>query len=262
MVRAFMILLCLQLNAELHAMRQIAKSHEFTFSSETMHIRPEDRKLVFDAYRDIKTQIMAEHNCTESEISRWCTDKDCDIPYILLKDKYEKEVPLVRFWHALSGLTFSACALARPTFEARVAKCMSIPYVRESQTGLAVEALVKRLENALHDQEKPKIKKWSHKNISATKPFDFSILDAFQPDDLENVALMNREWRDHHEDPEYDHGAAKYWFADLDGDLERALKNAKSKLVYIGQMYNHSMQQHRAWQILYDWREYFSGSYE
>ncbi len=139
--------------------------------------------------------------------------------------------------------------------------CRAIPYVRESQTGLAVEALIKRLENALHGQEKPKTKNRFRKEKSATKPFDFSILDAFQPDDLENVALMNREWRDHHEDPEYDHGAAKYWFADLDGDLERALKNAKSKLVYIGQMYNHSMQQHRAWQILYDWREYFSGSY-
>ncbi len=252
MVRAFMILLCLQLNAELHAMRQIAKSHEFTFSSETMHIRPEDRKLVFDAYRDIKTQIMAEHNCTESEISRWCTDKDCDIPYILLKDKYEKEVPLVRFWHALSGLTFSACALARPTFEARVAKCMSIPYVRESQTGLAVETLIKRLENI-------RILEIFGKSIYTKKT---SVLQIFTQEALDAVRLMNNEWSDHHDDPEYDHGAAKYWFADLDSDLETEIQRVEPILQKIASQWLPTANRQRARNILYDWREYFSENYE
>lgn len=57
---------------------------------------------------------------------------------------------------------------------------------------------------------------------------------------------MNRECCDHLENPEYDHGAAKYWFADLDIYLESALEDAKSKLVYIRQMYNNQTQQHRA----------------
>lgn len=52
------------------------------------------------------------------------------------------------------------------------------------------------------------------------KNIDFSILDAFLPDDFENVVHMNKEWLEHHEDTEYDHGTAMYWFADFDRELE------------------------------------------
>ncbi len=239
------VFVCTVLNA--FSMRQIHKSVELWIEQTERvmaYVRPEDRRIILD------------------EIRLWRTRNVDQFPLYLrqfYKSVYEPELCSETFFHVdlLFHSLFYKYSTSDKNFETRVAKCMSIPYVRESQTGLAVEALIKRLENALHDQEKPKIKKWSHKNISATKPFDFSILDAFQPDDLDNVVSMNREWRDHHEDPEYDHGAAMYWFTDLDSELESALKDAKSKLVYIGQMYNHPTQQHRAWQILYDWREYF-----
>ncbi len=270
-MRAFTVLLCAIFVLNSLCLRKI--QHEpkesYACAERVGCILPEDRQIVFDKYREVRAVEWKNVNISKNAIVYDFFENigaSVEIQCRPIVDSMiEKYSDFISVWHARNWF-FNLCGYLgsdRPDeFEEYVAKCMSIPYVRESQTGLAVEALIKRLENALHDQEKPKIKKWSHKNISATKPFDFSILDAFQPDDLGNVALMNREWRDHHEDPEYDHGAAKYWFADLDSDLETEIQRVEPILQKIASQWFPTANRQRARNILYDWREYFSENYE
>ena len=77
-------------------------------------------------------------------------------------------------------------------FKTRMPECLTIPYVRESATGLAVEALVKRLEgiHILEIFERPIYTK------------DTSVLRIFTDEALASVQLMNNEWLEHHDDPE------------------------------------------------------------
>ena len=144
-------------------------------------------------------------------------------------------------------------------FETRMHECLTIPYVRESATGLAIEAFIKRLELACQAPDDERKDKKRKKKPIARDP-DFSVLEAFRDDDLQNVINMNNEWLEHHDDPEYDHGAPMYWFPDLDHELENAIQNAKPKLINIAMMYNYPKQQRKAWDILYTWKEYISSS--
>ena len=125
---------------------------------------------------------------------------------------------------------------------------MNLPYVRESATGLAVEALIKRLENIhiLEIFERPIYTK------------DTSVLRIFIDEALASVQLMNNEWLAHNDNPEYDHGAPMYWFADLDNELEFSLRRIEPILNKIANQWISTENRKKARQVLYDWREYIS----
>ena len=223
-----------------------------------MHIQLNDRRLVFNAYRDLKERTMRDHNCSEKEIFRWCDDTACrNLTWRILENKYKDVLPVTERCYAFLGLEIGINELSTSSFESRIERCMSIPYVRESATGLAVEAFIKRLELACQVEADRKKRNKRKKAVAEQTP-DFSVLDAFRDDDFQNVINMNNEWLAHHDDPEYDHGAPMYWFPDLDQALESTIQNVKQQLINIAMMYNYPEQQRKAWNILYTWKEYIS----
>ena len=52
-----------------------------------------------------------------------------------------------------------------------------------------------------------------------------------------------------------------YWFADLDNELEFALKRIEPILNKIANQWIPTENRKKTLQVLYDWREYFSGDY-
>ena len=233
-------------------MRHIVASKEFSLSKKTMHIQLNDRRLVFNAYRDLKERTMLDHNCSEKEIFRWCDDTACrNLTWGILENKYKDVLPVTERCYAFLGLEIGINELSTSSFESRIERCMSIPYVRESATGLAVEAFIKRLESIhiLEIFERPIYTK------------DTSVLRIFTDEALASVQLMNNEWLAHNDNPEYDHGAPMFWFADLDNELEFELRRIEPILNKIANQWIPTENRKKARQVLYDWREYLSGDY-
>ncbi len=234
------VFVCTVLNV--FSMRQIHKSVEL-WNGETEAVmacvRHEDRRFILD---EIKV-------CRASNVDQFPVDLRQ-----FYKGVYESELCSDTYLYVdlLFHSLFYKYSTSDKNFETRVAKCMSIPYVRESQTGLAVETLIKRLENI-------RILEIFGKSIYTKKT---SVLQIFTQEALDAVRLMNNEWSDHHDDPEYDHGAAKYWFADLDSDLETEIQRVEPILQKIASQWLPTANRQRARNILYDWREYFSENYE
>ena len=214
------------------------------FGNSAKLIPQEERKTYLDKFYQLRT---SDSQNKQREVKACIKE---------IKGRYEHSLTLLERVHCVSCIYRVADPLSVPDsyLYEYMQMSMNLPYVRESATGLAVEAFIKRLELACQvaaDSNK-------RKKAMAERTPDFSVLEAFRDDDFQNVISMNNEWLAHHDDPEYDHGAPMYWFPDLDQALESTIQNVKLQLINIAMMYNYPEQQRNAWDILYTWKEYIS----
>ena len=256
-MRAFFVLLCTLVALDSFSMR-IIEQKPFVGVCRTEHvgrIKLEDRILVFDKYQELRETTIKKYKCTTKNLSNYIRAEECDdLPWTLLCPKYPGEV--ISIW----CLQLAPMQLEDEEFFQYKQECLSIPYFMESATGLAVEAFIKRLRPVRHVEADRKKRNERNKATVERAP-DFSVLEAFRDDDFQNVINMNNEWLAHHDDPEYDHGAPMYWFADLDNELEFELRRIEPILNKIANQWIPTENRKKARQVLYDWREYFSGDY-
>ena len=264
-MRALFLILCIISAFETHGMRVIQPIKRETLREieRVGCIMPEDRQIVLDEFRRVRNEELKNESPSifKSDDSidyiSYRIDERCSATTYLIKTKYKNLLTKSSFLWTMFALYLNIGAMTYERFEEHVATCMSIPYVRESATGLAVEAFIKRLELACQPATDQTKRKKRNKATVERAP-DFSVLEAFRDDDFQNVINMNNEWLAHHDDPEYDHGAPMYWFPDLDLKLAGSLQDVMPKLINIAMMYNYPEQQRKAWDILYTWKEYIS----
>ena len=258
-MRALFLILCIISAFETHGMRVIQPIKRETLREieRVGCIMPEDRQIVLDEFRRVRNEELKNESPSifksddGIDYISYRIDERCSATTDLIKTKYKNLLTKSSFLWTMFALYLNIGAMTYERFEEHVAMCMSIPYVRESATGLAVEAFIKRLES-IHILE-------IFERSIYTK--DTSVLRIFTDEALASVQLMNNEWLAHNDNPEYDHGAPMFWFADLDNELEFELRRIEPILNKIANQWIPTENRKKARQVLYDWREYLSGDY-